>query len=168
LVLLGLGAPLVLIVLASVLAAAAVVGADTIWMTTLQEQIPEHALARVSSYDWLGSLAFNPVGFALIGVLAATYGAAPVLTVVVVVHLVIHAVLLAMPSIRAVGRPEAVLRRPDGDAAGSETATARQDAEAPLPESATALPVQSAPGSASRPVPTARTGQPEPPDPPDR
>ncbi len=163
LVLLGLGAPLVLIVLASVVSAAALVGADTIWTTTLQEQIPQHALARVSSYDWLGSLAFKPVGFALIGVLAATYGTGPVLTVVVVVHLVIHAVLLAMPSIRAVGRPEAVLGRPDA------AASAASDAEALAASGpATALPAQSAPGSASRPVPSARTAQPEPPDPPDR
>ena len=107
LVLLGLGAPLPVLVLAGAVSAAAVIGADTVWLTTLQEQVPEHALSRVSSYDWLGSLAINPLGFALVGVLAATYGAGPVLAVIVALHVLVHLILLAMPAIRAVGRVEA-------------------------------------------------------------
>ncbi|HKA68035.1 MAG TPA: MFS transporter [Actinomycetes bacterium] len=107
LVLLGLGASLPVLVLTGAISMAAVIGADTIWVTTLQEQVPEHALSRVSSYDWLGSLAINPLGFALVGVLAAGYGAGPVLAVIVVLHVLIHLVLLATPAIRAVGRPEA-------------------------------------------------------------
>jgi hypothetical protein len=81
----------------------------------------------VSSYDWLGSLAINPLGFALVGVLAAGYGAGPVLAVIVVLHVLIHLVLLAMPAIRAVGRPEAA----DTPAAGAQTTEAPAAEKAP-------------------------------------
>ena len=125
LVLLGIGAPLWTIVVTGALSAAALVGADTLWETTLQERIPQHALSRVSSYDWLGSLAINPLGFALVGALAATYGAGPVLAVITVVLVVVHLALLAMPAIRAVKRldgPAAGEQRPEsGEAGGGPT-----------------------------------------------
>lgn len=146
LVLLGLGAPLWLIVLAGAISSAAVVGADTVWETTLQEQVPEHALSRVSSYDWLGSLAINPLGFALVGVLAAAHGAAPVLAVIVAVHVAIHLVLLATPAIRAVGRPEAPVAPPQPLA----PTTPDHGATPATPEQGTATPK---PGAA--PTPTA-------------
>ena len=33
----------------------------------MQTQIPPDRLSRVSSYDWMGSVAFLPAGFALVG-----------------------------------------------------------------------------------------------------
>ncbi len=42
--------------------------------TTMQEQVPAEALSRVSSYDWLGSFALIPVGYALAGPLSAALG----------------------------------------------------------------------------------------------
>jgi MFS family permease len=45
-----------------------------VWTTTLQQEIPERSLSRVSSYDWLGSLAFLPLGYALAGPVAAAIG----------------------------------------------------------------------------------------------
>lgn len=51
------------------------------WETALARNIPAHALSRVSSYDWMGSLALMPLGFALAGPLAATFGARAVLGV---------------------------------------------------------------------------------------
>ena len=47
-----------------------------IWMSTLQRFVPEHALSRISSFDWLGSVALNPIGYALIGPLAVAFGTA--------------------------------------------------------------------------------------------
>jgi len=47
---------------------------NTLWMTSLQRNVPEHALSRISSFDWLGSVALNPVGYALIGPIAAAIG----------------------------------------------------------------------------------------------
>ena len=35
---------------------------DVWWQTALAQRIPPHALSRVSSYDWMGSLALLPLG----------------------------------------------------------------------------------------------------------
>jgi hypothetical protein len=40
----------------------------------LQQHVPEHARSRVSSYDWLVSLVFQPLGFMLAGPLAVAIG----------------------------------------------------------------------------------------------
>jgi MFS family permease len=52
-----------------------------IWETSLARHIPPSALSRVSSYDWMGSLALLPIGFALSGPLATLFGARTVLGV---------------------------------------------------------------------------------------
>jgi hypothetical protein len=59
----ALGVPLPLIVVAVV---ALMVGigfavGDTLWTTALQRNVPEHAISRISSYDWFGSIALNPI-----------------------------------------------------------------------------------------------------------
>ena len=41
------------------------------WETALARNIPSAALGRVSSYDWMGSLALLPLGFAIAGPIAA-------------------------------------------------------------------------------------------------
>jgi MFS family permease len=51
------------------------------WATALVRHIPPQALSRVSAYDWMGSLALLPVGFAVAGPLAGALGARPVLAV---------------------------------------------------------------------------------------
>ncbi|MFE6178425.1 MFS transporter [Streptomyces sp. NPDC056464] len=74
LTLLSAGAPVWLI-------AAAMLGAGVtsdvfgvLWATTIQREIPERALSRVSSYDWFGSLAFAPLGLLVAGPVAAAVG----------------------------------------------------------------------------------------------
>jgi predicted MFS family arabinose efflux permease len=52
-----------------------------IWETSLARHIPPSALSRVSSYDWMGSLALLPIGFALADPLASIFGARTVLGV---------------------------------------------------------------------------------------
>jgi MFS family permease len=65
----------------AVIAVAAALGfgasgfSNALWFTALQERIPRHTLSRVSSYDWLGSILFQPAGLALAGPLAAAIGA---------------------------------------------------------------------------------------------
>jgi predicted MFS family arabinose efflux permease len=44
------------------------------WETALARYIPAHALSRVSAYDWMGSLALLPVGYAIAGPLASAVG----------------------------------------------------------------------------------------------
>ncbi|MEU6374989.1 MFS transporter [Streptomyces sp. NPDC046909] len=45
-----------------------------LWSTTIQRQIPEHVLSRVSSYDWFGSLTLAPLGLLVAGPIAAAVG----------------------------------------------------------------------------------------------
>jgi len=47
---------------------------EVLWATALQQNIPRDALSRVSSYDWLGSLALSPIALVAAGALAATIG----------------------------------------------------------------------------------------------
>jgi MFS family permease len=47
---------------------------NALWDTVLQQHIPRHVLSRVSSYDWLISLVFMPLGFTLAGPLAEAVG----------------------------------------------------------------------------------------------
>src|SRR5262249_11423873 len=75
LVLLGTATPLLLALgqAAAAIAAAQFAGGVAmgffmaVWQTTLQQQIPADKLSRVSAYDWMGSLAFFPLGLALTG-----------------------------------------------------------------------------------------------------
>ncbi len=47
---------------------------DIWWLTALAERIPPEKLSRVTSYDWMVSLALLPLGYALAGPLAAAIG----------------------------------------------------------------------------------------------
>jgi len=47
---------------------------EVLWQTTLQQYIPPESLSRVSSYDWLGSMALTPLALATAGALVATVG----------------------------------------------------------------------------------------------
>lgn len=99
---LSVGAPVVLVAAAGAFSSAGVVAADTLWETALQENVPAEVLSRVSSYDWLGSLAMNPAGFALIGVVATAYGVSAVLVAVIAAHVAVRLLLVTAPSIRGV------------------------------------------------------------------
>jgi MFS family permease len=48
---------------------------NTWWYTVLQQRIAPEAMSRVSSYDWLVSIVFQPVGFAAAGPVATVIGA---------------------------------------------------------------------------------------------
>ncbi len=52
---------------------------DVWWLTALAERIPADKLSRVSSYDWMVSLALLPLGYVLAGPLAHALGAVEVL-----------------------------------------------------------------------------------------
>jgi predicted MFS family arabinose efflux permease len=73
--------PTAAICVAAAIGFAAVGFSDTLWFTALQERIPPQALSRVSSYDWLGSLVLQPVGYVLAGPIAATIGVSATLLV---------------------------------------------------------------------------------------
>jgi predicted MFS family arabinose efflux permease len=52
---------------------------DPFWMTCMQRAVAPDMISRVSSYDYLGSLAFYPAGLALAGPLADAVGVTTVL-----------------------------------------------------------------------------------------
>ncbi|MDX6522255.1 MAG: hypothetical protein QOG02_829 [Gaiellales bacterium] len=78
--------------------------ADTLWFTALQSHIPDEALSRVSSYDWFGSIVLNPVGFILIGPLAATAGVDRTLAVAGCLVSAAALVALSFRSVRSLSR----------------------------------------------------------------
>jgi hypothetical protein len=51
------------------------------WETALAQRIPPHLLSRVSAGDWMGSLAFLPLGYLLAGPAADAIGEASVLEI---------------------------------------------------------------------------------------
>jgi hypothetical protein len=99
---LAAGAPLLVVLALAAVGSAGLVGADTAWETALQERVPQQALSRVSAYDFLGSAAMNPIGFALIGVVAAARGEIGTLTVVLAVNVIVYLGLATLRPIRAV------------------------------------------------------------------
>jgi predicted MFS family arabinose efflux permease len=75
----AVGAPLALVVPASVIAGAGVALFDIWWLTALAERIPPDRLSRVTSYDWAVSLGLVPLGYVLAGPAADALGATEVL-----------------------------------------------------------------------------------------
>ena len=54
---------------------------NAVWESTLMRHVPDESLSRVSAYDWFGSLAFQPLGLAIWGPIAALIGISPALWV---------------------------------------------------------------------------------------
>ncbi len=100
LVLLGAGAPLPAIVAGSAVTGFAFGSAGPFWMTALQRAIPADALSRVASFDQLGSIILNPVGWILIAPLAAATSTHTVLVATGVAGTIVALSVLAVPAVR--------------------------------------------------------------------
>jgi MFS family permease len=79
--LLAAGVPTPVLAVGTFFAGAGLMLGDAVWDSTLQRNIPAESLSRVSSYDWLGSLALQPVGLVIWGPIAAAVGITPALWV---------------------------------------------------------------------------------------
>ncbi|MDX3094083.1 MFS transporter [Streptomyces sp. ME01-24h] len=103
LALLALGAAAPLLIAAYGLALTALGYLNPVWETVVQQQVPPRALARVTSYDWLLSLAAMPAGYALAPLAEAAWG--PAVPLGVSAGLVAAACLAtaAVPGVRTVG-----------------------------------------------------------------
>jgi MFS family permease len=51
----------------------------TLWTTALQQLVPAERLSRVTSYEWLGSMAFMPLGYVLAGPMSEVFGTSRIL-----------------------------------------------------------------------------------------
>jgi MFS family permease len=83
-----------------------------LWFTVFQQRVPEHARARVSSYDALGSFVLVPLGTAVAGPLAATIGVKATLLASAATMLTTKAIILLQPSVWAIRRVSPPSRAP--------------------------------------------------------
>jgi MFS family permease len=102
LVLLALGAPVPLLAASFLVAGSGVAMGNTLWETTLQRRIPEDALSRVSSWDWLVSIALRPLGLAAVGPVASALTPSMLLLGAAALLAVASAAAIASRQIRAV------------------------------------------------------------------
>ena len=87
-----------------VLAGICVTGTFTLWETSLQEHVPDRALSRVSSYDYLTSAGLIPVGNLTIGAVSAAAGVRPSLFAMTAVGVTAAALIASLPSVRRLPR----------------------------------------------------------------
>ncbi|MGY4924219.1 MFS transporter [Streptomyces sp. 900105755] len=99
--LLGAGAPLWAVAAGAFTAGVSLDFFGVLWATTIQREVPEEALSRVSSYDWFGSLTLAPLGLALAGPAADAFGTDRML--IVCATLIVAATLGALlsPGVRS-------------------------------------------------------------------
>ena len=101
---LALGAPVVVLFGAFLAAGLAVEQLGVAWDVSLQENISEDRLARVYSYDALGSYVAVPVGQVLVGPLAGTLGLRPTLLGSAAAVIVATLLSLSSRSVRSLTR----------------------------------------------------------------
>ena len=100
LLLLAARAPVPVVALGAMFGGVGMMLGNSVWESTLMREVPDEWLSRVSAYDWFGSLAFQPLGLAIWGPIAALIGLYPALWVAGGLLLVTNAALLSVPAIR--------------------------------------------------------------------
>lgn len=103
----GSGLPVAVIALLEGFAGVGVALFFTLWDSVLQEQIPEHALSRVSSYDFFLSVGLGAAGAAGAGAVAEAVGLQETLVGMSALAVPLALALLLVPSVRALSRPGA-------------------------------------------------------------
>jgi Transmembrane secretion effector len=82
-----------------------------VWVTLMQRVVPTELLGRVKSVDWMVSMGFMPLSFALVGPLAAWLGAETVLAIAGIAGSLLTASFFFLPGMRNTqtpGHPEHV------------------------------------------------------------
>ena len=98
--LLALRAPTAAIAAAAGLSGVGMAIFGTLWDTALQQHIPVTVLSRVSAYDWLGSVALVPLGYAITGPLTSTLGVSGTLWFAAAWTVVGSAAAIGVPAVR--------------------------------------------------------------------
>jgi len=108
----GLGAwmiaflvPLPVLLAAQLLAGIGLAIHLALWFTVFQQQVPEEARSRVSSYDALGSFVLIPLGTAAAGPVAGTIGVKETLIASGVVTVLTNLLVVAQPVVWTIRRP---------------------------------------------------------------
>jgi predicted MFS family arabinose efflux permease len=97
---LALTLPAWVVAAGALFAGAASMLANTLWETALQRYVPAATLSRVSAYDWFGSMALAPIGYALAGPIGAAIGFGTTLWIVSGFFALTAPAVAALPSIR--------------------------------------------------------------------
>ncbi len=100
LLLLAVPAPVAVLAAVACVASVGLTLGDTVWFSTFQRHIPEHAVSRISSFDWFGSVALNPLGYALVGPLSDAVGVSTTLLLAGVFNLALAPLLLTVGPVR--------------------------------------------------------------------
>jgi MFS family permease len=77
----------------------------TLWDTTVQQQVPPEATARVSAYDWAAAVGLMPIGLALCSPIAAAIGLETTMRLGTAVGVAAALACLSVPAVRRVRRP---------------------------------------------------------------
>ncbi|MEV5510150.1 MFS transporter [Streptomyces orinoci] len=77
---------------------------NPVWQTVVQQQFPAGVLARVTSYDWLLSLAAAPLGYVLAPLASHAWGSSAPLAVTAVLVALTCAGTAAVPGVRRIGQ----------------------------------------------------------------
>jgi MFS family permease len=131
LLLLAVPAPVPVIAATAFVAAVCLTMGNVLWFSTLQRHIPEHAISRISSFDWLGSVVFNPIGYVLVGPLSGLIGVPQTLVLAGSLNIVFGLVLLTVRSVRSLGEfPSAA----EAEESVASKAPGREEAASGSPE----------------------------------
>jgi MFS family permease len=97
-------AQLIAVLLGAVIGYAGLFFFDVAWETALQDQVPQSALGRVASWDYLTSFLAMPIGNALAGPLSHHFGTSPVLTACAAVLFTAGLSQMLIPGVRNLTR----------------------------------------------------------------
>jgi hypothetical protein len=87
-----------------VLAGVCVTGCFTLWETSLQEHVSQHALSRVSSYDYLTSAGLLPLGNLVCGAGVVAIGLHHALFTMSALGIAAALAVVAVPAVRHLPR----------------------------------------------------------------
>jgi MFS family permease len=121
LVAMAFGAPLPVLLLTAAMSGVSMSFPDSLWFTAMQQHLPAEVLSRVSSYDWMGSLALRPLGLVCAAALAQTFGVAGTLVGVAVALLVTRLGGLLFRDVRSL-QPVTETKEPQPQAAATSDA----------------------------------------------
>ncbi|MEV6352843.1 MFS transporter [Streptomyces hydrogenans] len=99
------------------------------WATSVQSHIPLAVLSRVSAYDIAGSIMVIPLGRALAGPVAESFGADRVLLFSSAVSFVLLGAMLCVPAIRGLTRRDRPTADGDADGGGESSTGAESKSE---------------------------------------
>lgn len=96
--------PVALVAVAALIAGAGAEAFGVLWETTIQQEIPQEKLSRVSSYDALGSFVLIPIGLAVAGPVAEVLGTRSTLVGAALLSFIATLVVFAVPEVRKMQR----------------------------------------------------------------